>query len=489
MIRPIALAVLLGLAVAVCPARAAPEKDQQPPPIRLTAEPAAAPVPALKYTLLPQLRDRKRGNALLLYYRAFSPEWQGHRRTPKYLEKLADANEKRLRDLKPAEVDALANGYNRRMLGEVDRGARRTYCDWEQNQPFREEGIGLLIPDIQGLRDFASLLKLRARQELLAGEYARAARTIQTGIQLGRHASEGPTLIHCLVGVACISAMLSVVDDWIERPGAPNLYWALTDLPRPLISMRNGIEGERFLMDWLFPGYREWLDDPRAPSPAPARTSLQQYAYLLEDSPNPYRTLVPLLVALKTYPRAKRFLRQKGRSAREVEAMPALQAVYLYEINQYDVAYDDLRKWANLPYAEAAPHIRRASLRARERARRDGLPSLAGVLLPAVEKVLAAPARIERKVAALRCVEALRLHAAAHGGKLPARLDEITEVPIPLDPRTGKPFDYRRDGDRATLTGPAPSGETANLNNTIRYELTIRPASPKRERGKENKGK
>jgi hypothetical protein len=471
MIRPLALAVVLALAAV--PASA------QPPPVRLTVEPAAAPVPSLRYYLLPQVRDRQRGNALLRYYRAFSPEWQVHRRDPKFRERMLEANEKPLRDLKPAEVEALARGFVAHLLSEVDRGARRTYCDWELNQRIREEGIGLLLPDLQGFREFASLLKLRARKELLAGQYDRAARTLQTGFQLARHAADGPTLIHTLVAVACANIMLSVVDDWVERPGAPNLYWALTDLPRPLISIRSGLEGERLYIDWLFPGYREMQDDPAAPlSPAPLQKSLQNYTATLDLS-GPARTWRPLVGALKIYPRAKRFLRQKGRSAAEVEAMPALRAVFLYEIHGYDVAYDDLRKWASLPYPEAAPHVQRAIERIKAQARQEGYPSLASELLPALHHVLAAPLRVDRKLAALRCVEALRLYAAAHGGKLPARLDDVTDVPIPLDPRTGKPFDYRQGGGQATLTGPAPAGEKADNRNTIRYELTVRTAKGK----------
>src|SRR5207253_283594 len=45
--------------------------------INLTVSPAAAPVPALKYELLPRLRDRTAGNAALDYYRAgmLRPTW------------------------------------------------------------------------------------------------------------------------------------------------------------------------------------------------------------------------------------------------------------------------------------------------------------------------------------------------------------------------------------------------------------------------------
>ena len=42
------------------------------------------------------------------------------------------------------------------------------------------------------------------------------------------------------------------------------------------------------------------------------------------------------------------------------------------------------------------------------------------------------------------------MHAAATG-KLPATLDEVRVVPIPLDPATGGPFSYKLEGETATL--------------------------------------
>src|SRR5262249_39055582 len=95
-------------------------------------------------------------------------------------------------------------------------------------------------------------------------------------------------------------------------------------------------------------------------------------------------------------------------------------------------------------------------------------------LLPAAARIDAAPLRIERRVAALRCVEAIRLHAAANGGKLPPKLSDVTVVPTPVDPWTGKPFDYELDGDKAVLATADPGGDTAGVVSAIRYEITIR---------------
>ena len=67
-------------------------------------------------------------------------------------------------------------------------------------------------------------------------------------------------------------------------------------------------------------------------------------------------------------------------------------------------------------------------------------------------------------------VEALRLHAAAHEGQLPARLADIG-VPMPVDPVTGKPFDYDAEGATAHLRGPAPGGATPGAD--VHYAVTL----------------
>jgi hypothetical protein len=87
-----------------------------------------------------------------------------------------------------------------------------------------------------------------------------------------------------------------------------------------------------------------------------------------------------------------------------------------------------------------------------------------------MSKVQNASARQERRFAALRVIEALRLHAAANGGNLPDKLDAITEVPLPIDPITGKPFEYTRTDDQAVLLGPSLWKDHIDM---LRYELRM----------------
>jgi hypothetical protein len=462
-----ALAVFLAVAL-LAPAQSPPA----PEPIKLIVRPAAAPSPALKYELLPELKDQSPGNAVQVYYRAFSPEWWGHIRRPDEWAKLTSAVQAPLADLPRHDLSRLLDD---RMLREVDRGARRAYVDWEMTELVRKEGIFLLIPDAGALRDIGMLLAVRARLEIAAGHFDKALVTLQTGFALARHIGDGPILICDLVGMAIANRMLAQLEELIQQPGAPNLYWALTTLPRPFIDLSKGLQGEKLTKYGTFPGLRDLETTPLTP---------QQQEFMLKamawgvDRPGEGmklswtdRALASGLV-LRAYPDAKQALVAEGRRPEEVEALPAIQVVLIHALHQFQRLQDDLFKWCSLPYWEARPRLEQADQEVRRaRAHLEAYPFID--LLPAILRVTLDDAELDRRIAALRCVEAVRLYAAAHDGKLPAALDDIREVPIPVDPVTGKAFDYRTAGDRATLHGPPPAGQQANQRNTLTYELTL----------------
>ena len=95
---------------------------------------------------------------------------------------------------------------------------------------------------------------------------------------------------------------------------------------------------------------------------------------------------------------------------------------------------------------------------------------MARLLLSALDRVVSKQNLLDRNIAALRVVEALRIYAAAHNGKLPQKLDEITEVPLPDDPGSGRPFEYHREGDVGVLVSHSPDDSP---NNGIRYRVAV----------------
>ena len=443
---------------------------------KLTILPAPTPLPAQRFRLLPELRERTPGNAALLYYRAFSPEWTTYRRPE--VNKLIIA----WLDDKSQPPDAqLRWVVDSKMLKEVDRAARREFCEWEMTPRLREDGIGLLLPDVQSFREYANLLNLRFRFEMDDSKLDDAVYTLQTGFELSRDVANAPTLIQALVGIAIASIQMGQVEELMQARKSPNLYWALTNLPRPFISLRKPFEGEGIMMDNLFPAMREALVKGQSRPLTPEE--IQAFAGKLISVADPQHRVEPGEakkqlddVVAKQHPAAKKYLVERGWPAAQVTALPAGQAVLLYQLGEYDRLYDEMAKWQGLPYWEARPGLEKAEKLLKEYVAKQQTVggSLAQLLLPAVQKVVGAQIRLDRRIAALRCVEAVRIYAAAHDGKPPAKLDDIKEVPIPLDPYTGKAFTYKADKNMATVEGPAPEGEPATINNRIRYDVTLK---------------
>jgi len=79
---------------------------------------------------------------------------------------------------------------------------------------------------------------------------------------------------------------------------------------------------------------------------------------------------------------------------------------------------------------------------------------------------------VDADLAALQCVEAIRAYTASHDGQLPKALSEITEVSVPQDPVSGKPFRYVRTGPTAVLESAIPPG--GNEKHGVRYEIVVK---------------
>ena len=74
---------------------------------------------------------------------------------------------------------ARSDGWSiRPLMKELDRAARRQYCDWDLVSRAREDGLGMLIPDIQSFRMFAPMLAVRARIALADGNFDEAQRSL-----------------------------------------------------------------------------------------------------------------------------------------------------------------------------------------------------------------------------------------------------------------------------------------------------------------------
>lgn len=439
--------------------------DNDKPPVKLTLHAAAEPRPALKYQLLPEFMERIPGNAAV-YYGKVTAEQRRFFSNQENLDNIERWRQSPLEELRNDEV--------RLPLGSIeyylDRAARCEDCDWQL--PIREESLyTILLPELQQTRQFARILGTKARIHIARGEFDEAVKTLKTGYAVGQDAAAGETLVNGLVGISNCSIISDQVLEFVQQPDAPNLYWALTALPRPLIDLRGAVESEMHALELSFPELRNLEKAKGSPEQWRERLYLfwQKLAELSGDSSMTAGAKPALVTAacVRGYPMAKRALVERGFPPESVEAMPVGQVILLYTIETYEDLRDDVFKWFYVPYPEARERqdaaegeLRRASVEHRE------IIPVANVLLPAIQACRTAVLRNEREIAVLRLIEALRMYAAEHDGRLPQKLND-TSVPVPDDPVTGQPFEYRVEGDTAYLRGPWLPGVPLN------YEITM----------------
>ena len=154
--------------------------------------------------------------------------------------------------------------------------------------------------------------------------------------------------------------------------------------------------------------------------------------------------------------------------------MPVIQVAALYSMEEYQRIRDESYKWMNVPYWQSYNQIDRAIRSAGGSEARQSTRGSVPDADTAPQPVRLASIRLERQLDAMQCIEAIRLYAVAHEGKLPDSLEAITDAPVPLDPATGKPFLYQVNGDSATLSAPRAARRTAGFRQyAIRYELKL----------------
>src|SRR5262249_4385512 len=139
------------------------------------------------------------------------------------------------------------------------------------------DGVATLIPDVQQLRSLANALKVRFRAEVALGRFDSAVRTAKTLFAMSRHLGEHPTFIGNLVGIAVAFVAIGPLEEMLEQPGCPNLYWGLTYLPTPLARLDRGAEGERL---WLVPEFRD-LDENAPMSPDQLKKAIAHFDFLI----------------------------------------------------------------------------------------------------------------------------------------------------------------------------------------------------------------
>lgn len=453
--------------------------------IRMTVTAADEPTPAFKYRLTLRPHELVPGNSVAHYMRAF-PEG-GVERVWKFVseefgEEVDDWYTNTPMSQLPTErFVAAAAPFSSLIENHMAPGSRCRNTDWGVSfvDIKGPDVIAFLLPEIQAMRSIGRAVSLRTRLAIFEHRYEDAIELLRMNYRLGRDVGTQPILVSGLVGVAICNITTDNAEDLIAAPGSPNLYWALTELPRPQVSFRDALRLELAIGPRMF----DMLDDPESKTRTAEEWNAvwrrdanlaQQFEYWRGPKESVASMFAPLASGLTGYSHAKGRLVDWGYTAEQVEQMAVGQVLSIYSARVYQIFADDIEKVAYFNYPTAKQYEARAqNLDERANLLGDGpnreIIPIAMQLLPAVTAAQSAVVRSQRDLDALRVIEALRMHAAKNDNALPKTLDEVTCVPVPKNVATGEPFHYRLDGDTAVLLLPLSDG----MQVEQRYEIKL----------------
>lgn len=423
-------------------------------------DPAAPPSPALRYQLLPDSAEQTAGNAAPIYVVAFAilPRDAGA------ADRLGAMLSVPLDQLRAKDVAPLLKDYQG-AFEQLRLAEQRDHCRWEL--PYREQGPRTQLPFLTSSRQLTVALAVRARWQISQRKYDDAIETLKSGFALARAVETDAMLMQCMVGVGDDKMILDVVAELQQSPGAPNLYWALANLPTPLIDARSAFAIHRYWSMEQVPmlaGQRIEQIDPKI---------LRDFYYRIRGQDDQSgETSLEARVAkwmemVAHYCAARQYLSSIGVNNDMLVRMPVESLLAIDWIREAQAWNDDIYKWLALPYWQSHAAIEKAeeNLAASDSAQANPLMSFS----PGVAAALKQIAQVERQRAMLQTIEALRAYAKMHSGKLPQSLGDLTETPAPLDPMTGKAFEYRADGTTATL-----GAHEEDAKSTVTFHIQFR---------------
>jgi hypothetical protein len=252
-------------------------------------------------------------------------------------------------------------------------------------------------------------------------------------------------MIEFLQGVSMRSILFYSIVELLGTADAPNLYWALSELPSAYDAYRKSAEvtGKMWLVLY-----------PELQNPEEEFRTIQDWHEVLEKHlrmggieyhwwPS-FCTLIGL--GLPAIQHAK----QQGMPEEEIRSTCLVELIGRYVKNTVRSEIEPMVAALSLPFPQALPVLERFEARCEHFDFRNPVATFVRMLTPSVNRGAEAAAQSDQRVAALMCVEAIRMHVAETGA-LPEKLEDVTIVPLPEDPMAGEPFEYRLEAGFAVL--------------------------------------
>lgn len=465
--------------VMVSPKIQSSSSTDQPTPAVLAIHAMDQPDPLLRYRLWPAPQDRLHRNPAPLISRALILEIQrSSDARNEFSELYSQCTELSLDDLPRDQIRTVLDRHSA-TIRELRRAENLMQLDYDLQLEHLSgpEIIATVLPELQEMRHLGRLLCLRARLAVAEQRWDDFVDDCRLCFRLSEFAGHSTDfLIGRLVGFAISSIMLDVIEEAIQKPECPNLYWALVSLPAErLFETRESLEFESVLMGRVLDAAGPLPNHPIGEIAAREKLRLivQDASLMLSDNRMANKESSALLAGMYVVTMAEpsRDLLAGtaawGDRARDLSASEAvLRAARL----RYARIRDRWVAWSMLP-AEAWDQYDAERKQAFGVAtpQFDVLTSLVHGLIPAVNAARNSGRRTSQQRNYLCTIESIRMHAATTG-ELPDSIENMRPVPAWHDAIAVKPFGYQRSSARrATLTRAARwQGDT---ETTILLEL------------------
>jgi len=459
-----ALTLLLTLPFPVCGQETAEKGEDVSELTELTVSPRAIERPLLKYRLLPAEYELQDGNAAPILLRL---PWDQPNLLSGALFSLEEYLELPLDDASGFELERV---FPQKLYKELRRAAFRRTAEWEY--PTGEERMAdIRLPDVQGVRTLiGSGLSVRIRFHIANGNVDQAMEELLVGLANVRHYARTPILAVQGMCAANHSILLARLEELLGHSECPNLYWALSASPRPYIDLRPSAEQEQRLLAGTLHRLAN-CDTPKSEEEwSHLARSLLKLSSKYESSQLTDESLELAIGKLATRSRVEAADWHDGDPSLLIE-MSDYEAAVRWCIVLNTGAAQEMTSYFSLEPPLAIARLQAHQQRREQRRSKIGISTLVGNEYPL--RIYLATQKIQRKIDALRVVEAIRDYAATHDSRLPDTLDEITETPVPNDPLTGKSFQYEVQGTTGTLFAP---GFDINGRDwaVINYRIKIR---------------
>lgn len=435
--------------------------------IEMTVSPAAQPNPtfANRLTYLP--RETDAGNAATLYMHSLGEnllrskwkqleqqfgdevyDWSGYEDPP---------NEAGLVNLKQASAK-----FDEYIAMHIERASKRRQCDWGLGLEDLTGPMvyGVHLNGLQETRSISRALALQTKLAILESRFDDAIHLMRMNYRLGENVGNVEMLVGSLIAIAEVGITNRSMINFIAAPDSPNMYWALSELPSPMVDVRGAIRMECGALSRIF---------PEIASAETADHSVEEWSRIVQEMPRTQMSLtqmeepavmnlIPAAIGVMTYAPAKERLLKAGYDAKRLEEMAVGQVLLIDANLEQRKISERVEREAYLPFWVSNGDEAEEFMKSQESGAFNSFgKALSLMILPAIQQVRQADMRVQRDIDALRLIEALRMHAS-ETGSFPASLDEIKAVPIPDNPATGKPFQYQLEGQTAVIELPRSDG-------------------------------